>query len=101
LGSAEVGIIVRAELRSVWSSGCAPIHLGESANAQYIPFAMYVDDLRIVGVAAGVESAGAIPLQFELVKNTQIPSTQSLKFNLQVWIDNPQLSRCMMYRVGL
>ena len=59
-------------------------------------FAVYVDDVRIMAVTTRVKSVGAIRLQFELVKTTQIPSTQSLKVNLQLWIDNPRLSRCMM-----
>jgi hypothetical protein len=67
------------------TTGRAPIHFGESANAQYIPFAVYLDDLRIVaGTTTGVESQGATPLKFELGQNYPNPfnPTTTIEFSL-------------------
>jgi hypothetical protein len=67
------------------TTGRAPIHLGESANAQYLPFAVYVDDLRIVaGTTTGIESQGATPLKFELAQNYPNPfnPTTTIEFSL-------------------
>lgn len=51
----------------------APIHFGESANAPYLPFAFYLDDLRIVEQTTGVEKEDAIPFGFELRQNYPNP----------------------------
>jgi hypothetical protein len=55
------------------SEARAPIHFAESANAPYLPFAFYVDDLRIVAQTTGVETENAIPLRFELGQNYPNP----------------------------
>jgi hypothetical protein len=66
------------------TAGRAPIHFSESANAQYLPFAIYVDDLQIVAVTTGVESVGATPLRFELSQNYPNPfnPTTTIEFSL-------------------
>jgi hypothetical protein len=67
------------------TTGRAPIHFGESANAQYLPFAVYLDDLRIVaGTTTGVESVRATPLKFELGQNYPNPfnPTTTIEFSL-------------------
>jgi hypothetical protein len=66
------------------TTGRAPIHLGETANAQYLPFAVYLDDLQIVAVTTGVESVGATPLKFDLGQNYPNPfnPTTTIEFSL-------------------
>jgi hypothetical protein len=66
------------------TTGRAPIHLGESANAQYMPFAVYLDDVRIAAVTTGVESVSAAPLKFELGQNYPNPfnPTTTIEFSL-------------------
>jgi hypothetical protein len=71
------------------TTGRAPIHLGETANALYMPFAVYLDDLRIVEGTTGVESAGTTPLRFELGQNYPNPfnPTTTIEFSVPVRSD--------------
>jgi hypothetical protein len=55
------------------SGARAPIHFGESANAPYLPFALYVDDLRIVVPTSVTAQKSTIPSGFALGQNYPNP----------------------------
>jgi hypothetical protein len=55
------------------SEARAPIHFGESANAPYLPFALYLDDLRIEVPTSVTEKEGTIPSRFALGQNYPNP----------------------------
>jgi hypothetical protein len=67
------------------SAARAPIHFGESANAPYLPFAFYVDDLQIMAQSTAVEKKDeTIPFRFELGQNYPNPFNPSTVISFQL-----------------
>jgi len=69
------------------SEARAPIHFGESANAPYLPFAFYLDDLQIAAQSTAVEKEQAIPFRFELGQNYPNPFNPSTSIRYSVGSD--------------
>ena len=67
----------------------APIHFGESANAPYLPFAVYLDNLQIVEQGTAVDKEEELPFTFELDQNYPNPfnPTTVISFQLPVGSD--------------